>query len=285
MTTTVTWIVLTMGDRPEETAAALESIRALDGDKRILLVVNGGEVPGELPESVEVLVSATNLGVPGGRDLATRHCSTDLMAFLDDDARIITPDISGVLARAFADPTVGAVSFRILDEQGETARRHVPRIGSTGERERGDVATFLGGACAVRRSAYEEAGGYWAELFYAHEELDLSWRMHDAGYRVVYQPEIEVFHPRTDVSRHADGWRLTGRNRVLIARRNLPLPIALLHVFIWLVLGVIRTPNSVCRRAYLSGWSEGWRTRRVTRHPMSWSTVAALTRVGRPPVI
>lgn len=289
MTATVTWVVLTMGDRPAETAAALESIRARNQAGRILLVVNGGDPPSDVPDGVELIISETNLGVPGGRDLAARQCSSDVIAFLDDDALIMTSEISEMLEQSFLEPSVGGVSFRIVDEKGQTARRHVPRVGTSGVDSRGSVATFLGGACAIRRSAYELAGGYWPTLFYAHEELDLAWRMYDAGFRVDYQPQIEVFHPRTDVSRHTDGWRLTGRNRVLIARRNLPLPVAALHVLGWLCLGAIRAPDQTCRRAYLSGWRTGWRAQwsdiGVERKPIAWATIARLARLGRPPII
>ena len=182
------------------------------------------------------------------------------------------------------DPQLAVVTARIVDEDGRSARRHVPRIGRRGLVRDGDVATFLGGACAIRRSAYQAVGGYWCDLWYGHEELDLAWRLIDAGYRVSYVPDAVVFHPRTDISRHAEGWKLTGRNRVWIARRNLPWPIALLHTLNWLVLGVIRAPSGGCRRTYVAGWWSGWRGS-VDRRPIRWRTVWRLTGLGRPPVI
>ena len=104
----------------------------------------------------------------------------------------------------------------------------------------GDVALFLGGASAVRVEAYSEVGGYFTELFYGHEEVEMCWRLVDAGWRIRYLADVTVFHPRTDIGRHVSGWRLTGRNRVWVARRTLPWPVALVHVAAWLLLGVIR---------------------------------------------
>ena len=77
---------------------------------------------------------------------------------------------------------------------------------------------------------------------------------------------------------------MTGRNRVWIARRTLPWPIALLHVTFWFMVGVARAPKGDCRASYLRGWWSGWRGR-IEHRPIRWSTVWKLTRLGRPPVI
>lgn len=183
-----------------------------------------------------------------------------------------------------ADPGLGAVALRLVDEHDDTARRHIPRAGATGASAAGEVAYFLGGACAIRRSAYEQVGGYFTDLFYGHEEIELSWRLIDGGWRIRYLADVEVFHPRSEISRHADGWRLTGRNRVWIARRTLPWPVALVHVGVWLVLGALRAPKGECRRAYLHGWRSGWHGH-IDHRPISWRAVWRLTRLGRPPVI
>jgi hypothetical protein len=62
---------------------------------------------------------------------------------------------------------------------------------------------FLGGACALRREAYDSVGGYFTELFYGHEELELSWRLIDAGWMIEYLDDVRVTHPKTDISRHS----------------------------------------------------------------------------------
>ena len=148
----------------------------------------------------------------------------------------------------------------------------------------GEVALFLGGASACRREAYDEVGGYFTGLFYGHEEVELSWRLIDAGWGIRYLADVRVFHPRTVIGRHASGWSLTGRNRVWIARRTLPVPVAAVHVIVWFVLGVIRAPDRMCRTNYVAGWWSGWQAR-VERSPITWSGVRRLTRLGRPPVI
>ncbi len=284
MTATLCWVLLTMGDRPEQLAAAIDSLLA-DGQDAVVVVDNGNGSVSVDDARVTVIDAGTNLGVPGGRHLGVSSTESDLIGFLDDDAVVMGTAVGERLRSLFAsDPTLGAVSLGIIDEEGERTRRHVPRAGERSGAEAGPAATFLGGACAIRRSAYEAAGGYWSELFYAHEELDLSWRLHDHGFGVLYAPDIAVRHPRTPISRHPDGWRRTGRNRVLVARRNLPWPVALPHVTIWLALGLVRASGPGCRRAYASGWLSGWRGT-VPRRAIGWRTMVRLARAGRVPLI
>ena len=288
------WVILTMGNRPGALATAVRSLSDDDGPAGIapshgeVVVVSNGAGSFVIPADagVRVIESATNLGVPGGRDLGVRSTSAPVIGFLDDDAVLTTT--TGDVTRAFADDAgLGAVSFRIVDEAGLSSKRHVPRPGSRHPDEAGPVAVFLGGASAIRREAYDQVGGFFVDLQYGHEEVELSWRLIDAGWQIRYLADIVVFHPRTEIGRHQDGWRLTGRNRVWIARRTLPWPVAIVHVLLWLIVGCWRTPDATCRRSYIAGWWSGWRTTwpgGSLRRPISWRGVWRLTRLGRPPV-
>ncbi len=281
----ITWVILTMGDRPAAFRTAAASVTGTE--ECSVVVVNNGAATGPLghePGDDDVTISpGRNLGIPGGRDAGVKASRAPIVGFLDDDAEF-RGDMQRIVDAFDADDRLGAVSLHLVDEDGATARRHVPRAGGSTADDSGDVALFLGGACAIRRTAYDGVGGYFTELFYGHEELELSWRLVDAGWRIEYLADVEVFHPRTDISRHAEGWRHTGRNRVWIARRTLPWPVAIAHVAVWLVLGTLRAPAGSCRRAYVGGWRDGWR-RPIDRRAISWRGVWRLTKLGRPPII
>jgi GT2 family glycosyltransferase len=278
------WVVLTRGDRPDALARALGTIRA-SGPDEVVLVVNGGHLPVAHLDGVTVVELPENVGIPAGRDIGLRATTGDIVFFLDDDAELVDPSMPArVVDRFSSDAALVTVSFRLVDESGATARRHTPRPGRNRHARSGRVVGFLGGACAVRRVGYIAAGGYWGELFYGHEELELSWRLIDRGGVIEYLAEERVLHPHTPIGRHARGWWFTGRNRVWIARRTLPVPIGLVHVLVWLVLGTLRAPGSACRRQYLLGVWAGVRTR-TERKPIRWRAVWSMTRMGRPPVI
>lgn len=54
---------------------------------------------------------------------------------------------------------------------------------------------WASGACMfIRADLFKEAGGFDPD-FWAHmEEIDLSWRLKNKGYKIVYQPDSVVFH-------------------------------------------------------------------------------------------
>ncbi|WP_041298346.1 glycosyltransferase family 2 protein [Ilumatobacter coccineus] len=283
--TLVNWVVLTMGDRPTAVEQAIESLR---GDAAEVTVVVNGIADGRPAASTthvdHVIELPANVGVPAGRDRGVAATASDVVAFLDDDA-VAPPGATERIVEEFsADDRLGAVSLRLVDEDGDTSRRHVPRPGGRDADRSGEVALFLGGACAIRREAYDDVGGYFTDLFYGHEELELSWRLVERGWKIRYLADVKVFHPKTTIERHAHGWELTGRNRVWIARRTLPWPVAMIHVAAWLVLGMLRAPKGESRKRYLAGWRSGWKAD-VGRDPIRWRTVWHLARLGRPPII
>lgn len=282
------WVVLTQGTRPKALSAALASIasQADDAGRIAQVIVNGDGAVDAMGQAVETV--GKNLGIPGGRNLGAELVNAELIGFLDDDAELSVGVASAVLEAFDGDPSLGAVALRLVDEEGLTARRHTPRLGASGVAESGKVALFLGGASVVRRSAFEEVGGYFSQLTYGHEEVELCWRLVDRGWGIRYIAEAEVFHPKSEIERHPTGWRLSGRNRVWIARRTLPWPVAVPHVLIWLAVGCLRAPGRRCRREYLRGWWSGWNTDWGTepeRQPISLAGVLRLSRLGRPPIV
>jgi GT2 family glycosyltransferase len=191
-----------------------------------------------------------------------------------------------VAGRFGADPRLAVIAFRIIDpEGGPGARWHVPRLRAADPERSSQVTTFGGGLCAIRRSAYDEVGGLPDDFFFAHEEIDISWRLLDRGYQLEYDALAEVSHPHVANTRHATWYRQDGRNRVLLARRNLPWPLAFAYLADWLAVTVVRERSAAAVRQWLSGFAAGWRADPGQRHPISYRTVWRMTRIGRPPVI
>ena len=281
-------VILTMGNRPEEVARAIESTGALRAAGAELVVVGNGADPPPVPDGVITLRLAENAGVAGGRNAGVRECSGDVVLFLDDDGWYPEPGALGehVSARFGADQKLAVLSFRVLDpEGGAGARWHVPRLRVGDPAQSSVVTTFAGGACAIRRSAFLEAGGLPDAFFFGHEETDLSWRLIDLGYVIEYDGEAVMCHPPVKNARHATWYRNEARNRVWLARRNLPWPVALWYLADWVALTVLRERSVRALRAWFSGFSDGWRLSPGPRRPLSLRAMWQLTRAGRPPVI
>ncbi|MGV9287652.1 glycosyltransferase family 2 protein [Streptomyces sp. NPDC003719] len=276
-----------MGTRPKELAELLASVQAqTDPAARVVVVGNGCAVP-NLPPWVETVQLAENTGVTGGRNAALEHLrDVDLVLDLDDDGLLVSDDVFARITALFAaDPRLGIVGFRIADETGVTQRRHVPRL-RAGDPMRGGLVTgFLGGAHVLSTRMLEQVGHWPDAFFFAHEETDMAWRAIDAGWRVLYDPQLLLQHPRTSPARHAFFYRVNARNRVYLARRHLPAALIPVYLGVWVTVTLARTRNLAGLRAWFGGFAEGWRTRCGRRRPMHWSTVFRLTRLGRPPVI
>ncbi|MFF3784629.1 glycosyltransferase family 2 protein [Streptomyces sp. NPDC001933] len=285
-------VVITMGNRPDELRALLDSVARQDGDRiEVVVVGNGAPVP-DVPAGVRTVELPENLGIPGGRNVGIEAfgpsgADVDALLFLDDDGLLPLGDTAELCRQAFeADPGLGIISFRIADpDTGVTQRRHVPRLRAADPMRSSRVTTFLGGANAVRTKVIAEVGPLPGRFFYAHEETDLAWRALDAGWMIDYRADMVLNHPTTAPSRHAVYHRMVARNRVWLARRNLPAPLVPVYLGVWLLLTLVRRPSGPALKAWLGGFREGWATPCGTRRPMRWRTVWRLTRLGRPPVI
>jgi GT2 family glycosyltransferase len=280
-------VILTMGDRPEELERAVASALAQeDADLEVIVVGNGADV-GPVPDGVTVLRLAENVGVAGGRNAGVAAASGDVVLFLDDDGWYPDGSVGRYVAGRFAgDPSLAVLSFRVVDpEGGPGGRWHVPRLRAGDPGRSSQVATFSGGACAIRRAAFLAAGGLPEAFFYAHEETDLAWRLLGLGYRLEYDAAARMCHPAVPNSRHATWYRLDGRNRVLLARRNLPWPLAAVYLADWFALTVVRERSVRALRSWLAGFGEGWRAEAGGRRSMPARTVWRMTRAGRPPIV
>jgi GT2 family glycosyltransferase len=280
-------VILTMGDRPTELRRAIDSALAQqEAELEVVVVGNGADVP-SAPAGVKVVKLAENLGVAGGRNAGVDACGGDVVIFLDDDGWFPGPQLGSYVARRFADdPGLAVISFRVMDpEGGPGARWHVPRLRAGDPERSSPVTTFAGGACAIRRAAYLAAGGLPEAFFFAHEETDLAWRLLGLGYRLEYDAGAVMCHPALPNARHATFYRLDGRNRVLLARRNLPWPLAAAYLLNWFTLTVVRERSATAVRAWVSGFRQGWRMDPGWRRPMTARTAWRMTRAGRPPVI
>ncbi len=198
--------VLDQGSRPEVLAA--------------LAAAFGGR------SGFSLYAAGRNLGVAGGRNVASALGHGQVIIALDNDAVFETGAVAMRAMAAFArQPDLAALGFNILAPDGQR-----PDLFSWGYpiglvkrfRERFEAATFVGAGHAIRRAAWEAAGGYDADLFFTWEEYDFCLRAIALGWRVCYDGRLGVIHNASPEARV--GWRATRvtyfvRNRLIIARK------------------------------------------------------------------
>ena len=132
---------------------------------------------------VRAVALEVDRGIPAGRNAGVGAVAGELLFFLDDDARLAAPDaLARVAARFAADPGLGMLQLRVRSSDGGPAPRDwVPRLRVGDPARSSDVTAVWEGAVAMRRTVFEQAGGWPEEFRFAHEGIDLAWRVMDAG--------------------------------------------------------------------------------------------------------
>ncbi|TFC95254.1 glycosyltransferase [Cryobacterium breve] len=253
-----------------------------------VVCVGNGWQPTGLPAEVKTLGLPENLGIPAGRNRGVSQVSGEFLFFLDDDASIPDPNfLRDAIAMLRADPTIGLLQPRVVDPAGiESPRRWIPRIRKGEADHSSNVFSVWEGAVLLPRAVFDATGGWAEPFFYAHEGIELAWRVWDLGLRAWYAGELEANHPVIQPTRHADYYRLNARNRVWLARRNLPALLVPVYAGSWLLIQLLRwarKPSAL--RAWLAGFREGWTTDPGERRPLKPRTVCRMTLAGRPPIV
>jgi GT2 family glycosyltransferase len=156
---------------------------------------------------VRVITLSTNTGFAGGVARALADVDTPYVVVLNNDAEVRPGWLAALLAPLEADPEVAAVCSKLLLPDGRlnSAGGYVEPDGYAHDRgfgaaddgrldEAQDVAFATGTAAAFRTAAVREVGGVDPRFFLYYEDVELSWRLWLAGWRVRYEPTAVVVH-------------------------------------------------------------------------------------------
>ena len=104
-----------------------------------------------------------------------------------------------------------------------------------------------GGSCAFRKSLWNKLGGFDTVFTPGYfEDLDLGWRAHLAGYKILWDPQAKITHAAE--STHKEEFeptylrRIKERNYLLTHWKNLDVARLLQHKF-FLILRILRHPG------------------------------------------
>ena len=92
-----------------------------------------------------------------------------------------------------------------------------------------EVFGLCGGACAIRREAWQALGGFREDLFMYYEDTDLSWRLRERGWQVLYVREAVARHDHASSSGTGSPMfiQVNVRNRILTAAAHSPAPVVM----------------------------------------------------------
>jgi GT2 family glycosyltransferase len=175
--------------------------------------------------NVRVIVSSERVGPGGGRNKLVAAATGDLIASFDDDSYPIDSDYFARVLKIFEQFPDASIVDAALYHAGEPI--------ALDERKAQWTADFSGGACAYRRQAFLDAGGYVPlAVAYGMEEVDLALRLHSQGGKILSSSWLRVFHD-TDLQRHAEPHVTAGSIANLALLAYLRYPVSLWSIGVW----------------------------------------------------
>lgn len=169
----------------------------------------------EFPK-VKTIVLDKNYGFAEGYNRAIAQVESEYVVLLNSDVEVTDGWLTPLLAYLDAHSDVAAVQPKV---RSWLRRTHFEHAGAAGgylsklyfpycrgrvlwhvEEDKGQYDTeaevdWTSGACmCVRTKVYKECGGLDAAFFAHMEEIDLCWRMRNAGWRLVCLPQSVVYH-------------------------------------------------------------------------------------------
>ena len=280
-------VLLTMGKRPEELLRAFQSLKNQKEIELDLVIVGNGWNPAEQFPTEKTLYLSENLGIPAGRNAGVSHVAGEYLFFLDDDAHLDDPNaINTLIAKFESHPDWGLIQPRVApDGEGVIPNRWIPRLRIGDPSQSSPATTLWEGAVIIRRELFDQIGGWPSNFFYAHEGIELVWQVYNHGFIAWYAADVTVKHPVINPTRHLDFYRLNARNRVWLAKRNLPFPVSVIYVLVWTAISIFRMRRLSSLVAWLDGFLNGVFADAGTKNKLSWKALIALGRAGRFPII
>jgi N-acetylglucosaminyl-diphospho-decaprenol L-rhamnosyltransferase len=207
----------------------LASVPAATATDPIVVLSDNGSTDGTIEPALKrypfarAAYNGDNLGYGRAVNAATAGLPEDIgwILVVNPDSRLAPGSVDELLRVIRSDDGIGAVGPLIVSEHGvpypsarqlpslRTGILHAVLAGvwpgnpwSTRYRQddvvaRGEQVTtgWLSGACVlVRRTAFEQVGGFDDRFFMYFEDVDLGKQLGDAGWKNVYVPSAKVMH-------------------------------------------------------------------------------------------
>ncbi len=187
-----------------------------------------------------------NLECSQGRNFGLKNATGEILVFLDDDALLEPEDaLQRIVDRFKKDNNIGILGFKIVNYYTKTIlREDIPHTNKKLNMDKEfETSYFVGAGHAVKKEVFNKCGTYADNFF---EELDLSFRAIDKGYKIIYFPEVTILHKIFPEGRYSreEKWIYTYRNRLGVCYKYLKFRHMAASTVIWF-FKIIKESKSV----------------------------------------
>lgn len=284
-------------------------LQSIQGEFPTIVVDNGstdGSYDGiEQLENVTLITSGENLGFGKACNLGAKHAKSEYILFLNPDAAVFPNTICHSL-QVMDSPEyaqIGIFGVQLVNAAGEierscarfpTPRRLVTQslgldrlfktlshlMSDWPHESTAEVDQVMGAYFLIRKKLFDELRGFDERFFMYFEEVDLSYRARQSGWKSLYLADVQAFHKGGGTSDQIKARRLFYilRSRILYADKHFG------RLSSWTVIAstfllepLSRSALALCRRSWsdlketwqcyamLWQWFPKWITEGVTR--------------------
>lgn len=217
-------IVILNYNTKDLTLDCLKSLEKVKNEAQFeVIVVDNGSVDKFPSSSKYKLVSNNaNLGFAGGNNSARSHCKGEYILFLNSDTVVYKEAIKETIKYMDKHPDVGALTCKLIKLDGhldKDARRSFPTpwvaithfsgldkifpksktfakywYGYESSDETQEVDAIEGAYFLARKEVLDKVNWFSEDYFLDGEDIDLSWKIKNEGFKVIYFPKVSILH-------------------------------------------------------------------------------------------
>ena len=255
-------IIIPVLNNPQGLRRCIEALRGQGLAFELIVVDNGStdETCAVAELHADRVLICPKLTIGALRNQGAQVAKGQILVFTDSDQRPAEGWLASGLEALAREESAGMVGARYHAPEGSSW------VAKTWDLQRrysdvpGDIGWLQGGNLFVKRAAFERVGGFRTDLV-ASEDVDLSFRVRNAGFRVICDPKIINYHdgdPQTLIDffrkerwRGSSGWKAWATQGYPLS--ELP---SLLWPF-WVVLGLVGVALGASLGTWMLGMVQG----------------------------
>jgi len=193
-------VVIISYNRIDKLREALHELQKQQYQDFEVIVVDNNSQDGSQQLIEEQFTEVKLLELPYNIGIAARNRGIDIsrgefIVLMDDDAVLQKDWIENAVRHFREEPSLGVLASKVLNYYSGKIWGWVYGVDvNIFADKQFEIFDFVACAAAIRKTALEKTGLFSEELFIYWDEDDLSIRMIDSGYKILYCPDLVAYH-------------------------------------------------------------------------------------------